>query len=31
MGLKYIIKHVERSLNKAADRLANQAIDGRKK
>jgi len=31
MGLKYTIQHVDRSLNKAADRLANKAIDSKKK
>ncbi|MCI0448800.1 MAG: ribonuclease HI family protein [Chlorobi bacterium] len=31
MGLKYVIQHVDRYLNKAADRLANKAIDGKKK
>jgi ribonuclease HI len=28
IGLKYTIQHVERTFNKAADRLANKAIDG---
>lgn len=30
LGLKYTIQHVERTLNKAADRLANLAIDSKK-
>ena len=29
LGKKYSIIHIERELNKAADRLANQAIDGK--
>jgi ribonuclease HI len=30
MGLKYSITHIEREQNKAADRLANMAIDSKK-
>ena len=29
LGKKYTIKYIERGLNKAADRLANQAIDSK--
>ena len=29
LGKKYIINHIDREINKAADRLANQAIDGK--
>jgi len=29
LGKKYTINHIVRELNKAADRLANQAIDGK--
>ena len=29
LGIKYSISHVERALNKAADKLANQAIDNK--
>lgn len=29
IGLKYNIQHIDRALNKAADRLANLAIDGK--
>ncbi len=31
LGIKFSIKHIERSLNKAADRLANLAIDSKTK
>ena len=31
LGIKYTIQHIERSLNKAADRLANLALDERVK
>lgn len=29
LGLKYTLNHIERELNKSADKLANQAIDNR--
>lgn len=31
LGLKYTIQHIDRELNKAADRLANKAIDNKSK
>jgi ribonuclease HI len=30
LGKKYSIQHIERELNKASDRLANQALDNKK-